>query len=259
MRFEPPAPAVACGQRDIGEARRIRTGVGQRDPAQPRAVALPRNGANEGITLEFTKDYDLKNDPDNRLARGFFTAIGPGNAHCQLSHPAKPGEITSIGKDSKYVTTTAVAKRSGASIESITLTLKETTPAAPADGPVPTIACYMSNPKAENDFVKLICDQLMAPDATFPFGRLKLAFGFDRRTLEPKIATFDARLLVPPAFAELTTSSARVMPLTCGAESLGIAVIPASPRDGKFYETLGELFATILKVLDLRRRIPRVA
>jgi DNA-binding LacI/PurR family transcriptional regulator len=101
--------------------------------------------------------------------------------------------------------------------------------------------------------------ELMAPDATFPFGRLKLAFGFDRRTLEPKIATFDARLLVPPAFAELTTSSALVMPLTCGAESLGVAVIPASPRDGKFYETLGEMFATILKVLDLRRRIPRVA
>ena len=96
-------------------------------------------------------------------------------------------------------------------------------------------------------------------DTSAPAGRLKLAFGFDRRTLEPKIVAFDARSLVPPAFAELALRSALVMPLTCGAESLGVAVLPASSRDGKFYETLAELFATILKVLELRRGIPRVA
>lgn len=101
--------------------------------------------------------------------------------------------------------------------------------------------------------------ELLPPDAGAPRGKLKLAFGFDRRTLEPKIVTFDAPRLVPPAFDELVSRSALVMPLTCGAESLGVAVLPASPRDGKFYETLAELFATILKVLELRRGIPRVA
>jgi DNA-binding LacI/PurR family transcriptional regulator len=92
-----------------------------------------------------------------------------------------------------------------------------------------------------------------------PAGKLKLAFGFDRRTFAPRIATFDARSLLPPTFQDLARVSALLMPLTCAAESLGIAVIPATARDGKFYETLAELFATILKVLELRRKIPRVA
>jgi DNA-binding LacI/PurR family transcriptional regulator len=96
-------------------------------------------------------------------------------------------------------------------------------------------------------------------DATMPAGRLKLAFGFDRRTVEPQITTFDARLLLPPSFDALSVRSSFVMPLTCGPQSLGVAVIPASSRDGKFYETLAELFATILKVLELRRGTARVA
>jgi hypothetical protein len=58
---------------------------------------------------------------------------------------------------------------------------------------------------------------------------------------------------VPPAFASLRRRSAFVMPLTCGAESLGIAVVPASAHDGAFYETLAELFSTVLKVLQVRR------
>jgi len=86
-----------------------------------------------------------------------------------------------------------------------------------------------------------------------PGRSLKLAFGFNRQTFEPKLEKFDASLLIPKAFDHLRSRSAFVMPLTCGKESLGVAVIPASPRDGNFYETLGELFATILKVLDLRR------
>jgi DNA-binding LacI/PurR family transcriptional regulator len=101
--------------------------------------------------------------------------------------------------------------------------------------------------------------ELLPPEQGAPAGRLKLVFGFDRRTLAPKIVTFDARELVPASFETLRVSSALVMPLTCGSESLGVAVIPAIARDGKFYETLAELFATILKVLELRRGIPRVA
>jgi DNA-binding LacI/PurR family transcriptional regulator len=82
---------------------------------------------------------------------------------------------------------------------------------------------------------------------------LKLAFGFDKSTLQPQMVTFDGRELVPPAFASLRKRSAFVMPLTCGAESLGIAVVPAGAHDGSFYETLAELFSTVLKVLDVRR------
>jgi DNA-binding LacI/PurR family transcriptional regulator len=82
---------------------------------------------------------------------------------------------------------------------------------------------------------------------------LKLAFGFDKSTLQPQMATFEGRELVPPAFASLRRRSAFVMPLTCGAEVLGIAVVPAGTHDGSFYETLAELFSTILKVLDVRR------
>ena len=84
-------------------------------------------------------------------------------------------------------------------------------------------------------------------------GTLKLAFGFEKSTLQPQMVTFDGRELVPPAFAGLRKRSCFVMPLTCGPESLGIAVVPAGAHDGSFYETLAELFSTVLKVLDVRR------
>jgi DNA-binding LacI/PurR family transcriptional regulator len=99
--------------------------------------------------------------------------------------------------------------------------------------------------------------ELSPPSAAAPEGELKLAFGFNRQTFEPHIGRFDARQLIPDAFEHLRSRSAFVMPLTCGPQLLGVAVIPASPRDGNFYETLGELFATILKVLELRRATPR--
>ncbi len=86
-----------------------------------------------------------------------------------------------------------------------------------------------------------------------PPRELKLAFGFNRQTFEPRLEKFDAHLLMPRAFDHLRGRSAFVMPLTCGAEWLGIAVLPASSRDGNFYETCAELFATVLKVLQLRR------
>jgi hypothetical protein len=68
---------------------------------------------------------------------------------------------------------------------------------------------------------------------------------------------FAASALVPKTFEHLGAQTAFVMPLTCGKDCLGICVIPASPRDGSFYETLGELFATVLKVLELRRSTAR--
>jgi len=86
---------------------------------------------------------------------------------------------------------------------------------------------------------------------------LKLAFGFDATTLQPQMATFDARELAPLRFEHLNARSAVVLPLRSGAELLGVAVMPATDRDGTFYETLAELFGSVLKVLDLRRRASR--
>lgn len=86
---------------------------------------------------------------------------------------------------------------------------------------------------------------------------LKLAFGFDGTTLQPQMATFDARELAPLRFEHLNARSAVVLPLTSGAELLGVAVMPATDRDGAFYEMLAELFGSVLKVLDLRRKAPR--
>jgi len=86
---------------------------------------------------------------------------------------------------------------------------------------------------------------------------LKLAFGFDARNHQPQMASFDAGQLVPPAFDHLRASSCLVLPLTFGTETLGVAVVPASERDGAFYEALAELFRTVLKVLELRRRAER--
>ena len=57
MRFEPPTAALARGQRDVREARRVRARERERHPAQSRALpALPRNGANEGVALELQRD-----------------------------------------------------------------------------------------------------------------------------------------------------------------------------------------------------------
>jgi DNA-binding LacI/PurR family transcriptional regulator len=86
---------------------------------------------------------------------------------------------------------------------------------------------------------------------------LKLSFGFDAKTLQPQMATFDARELVPSRFEHLRTRSALVLPLTSGERMVGVAVLPASDRDGAFYETIAQLFGTVLKVLELRRRAGR--
>ncbi len=91
------------------------------------------------------------------------------------------------------------------------------------------------------------------PQAGSPLASLKLAFGFDMSTLQPHMITFDGRELVPPDFASLRRRSAFVMPLQCGAQPLGVAVLPAVNQDGAFFETLAELFSIVLKVLEVRR------
>lgn len=96
-----------------------------------------------------------------------------------------------------------------------------------------------------------------SPRPTGTGDTLKLAFGFDAKTLQPQMTTFEAWQLTPPAFEHLRTCSSLVLPLTVGAQALGVAVLPAIDREGTFYETLRELFGTVLKVLDLRRRAER--
>jgi DNA-binding LacI/PurR family transcriptional regulator len=91
------------------------------------------------------------------------------------------------------------------------------------------------------------------PAARHPLARLKLAFGFDKTTLQPQMATFEGHELVPASFVGLKRRSVFVIPLTCGPQTLGITVVPAGNLDGGFYETLAELFATVLKVLEVRR------
>jgi hypothetical protein len=101
---------------------------------------------------------------------------------------------------------------------------------------------------------ELVEGKLGAPNA-----QLKLAFGFDAQTLQPQMVTFDAQKLVPPRFEHLRSRSVLVLPLTSNGQTLGIAVLPATGRDGVFYETLAELFGTVLKVLELRRKAERGA
>ena len=91
------------------------------------------------------------------------------------------------------------------------------------------------------------------PRGGSPLASLKLAFGFNQSTHQPQMVTFDGHDLVPPDFAGLRGRSAFVMPLHCGAQPLGMAVVPASAQEGSFYETLAELFSTVLKVLEVRR------
>lgn len=98
-----------------------------------------------------------------------------------------------------------------------------------------------------------VSELLPDPAARQPLATLKLAFGFDKTTLQPQMVTFSGHELAPASFGGLKRRSVFVMPLTCGPQTLGIAVVPAGSLDGGFYETLAELFATVLKVLEVRR------
>ncbi len=86
------------------------------------------------------------------------------------------------------------------------------------------------------------------------FGELKLAFGFDAKNLQPQMTVYPATQLVPPGFEQLTARSCFVMPLCYGEQGLGLAVVPASDRDGGFYEVLSDVFGVVLKALEVRRR-----
>jgi DNA-binding LacI/PurR family transcriptional regulator len=84
--------------------------------------------------------------------------------------------------------------------------------------------------------------------------QLKLAFGFDATTLQPQMTVYPTERLVPPAFEQLARRSIFALPLCYGEQALGLAIVPASERDGNFYEVLGEVLGVVLKALEVRRR-----
>jgi hypothetical protein len=86
------------------------------------------------------------------------------------------------------------------------------------------------------------------------FDELKLAFGFDSQTIQPQMTRYSTLRLVPPAFEHLTKRSIFALPLRYGEQTLGLAIVPASERDGIFYDNLSEVFGVVLKALEVRRR-----
>jgi phosphoserine phosphatase RsbU/P len=82
---------------------------------------------------------------------------------------------------------------------------------------------------------------------------LKLAFGFDAQNLQPQMQRYPATDIVPPGFEQLREHSVFVLPLRYGEQALGVAVLPASDRDGAFYDTLADVFGSVLKALEVRR------
>jgi DNA-binding LacI/PurR family transcriptional regulator len=93
--------------------------------------------------------------------------------------------------------------------------------------------------------------ELAVPGA---FAELKLAFGFDAQNLQPQMARYPAKELVPPGFEHLLARSVLVLPLCYGEESVGLTLVPAGERDGAFYEVLAEVFGAVVKALEVRRR-----
>jgi len=93
--------------------------------------------------------------------------------------------------------------------------------------------------------------ELAAPGAP---SELKLAFGFDAQHLQPQMARYPAKELVPPGFEHLLARSALVLPLTYGEESVGLTLMPLGDRDGAFYEVLAEVFGGVVKALEVRRK-----
>jgi DNA-binding LacI/PurR family transcriptional regulator len=96
-----------------------------------------------------------------------------------------------------------------------------------------------------------VVSELVQPGS---FAELKLAFGFDAQNLQPQMQRYPANALVPPGFEHFEGRSVFVLPLCYGEESVGLTVIPASERDGAFYEVLAEVFGSVVKALEVRRR-----
>ena len=86
------------------------------------------------------------------------------------------------------------------------------------------------------------------------FGELKLAFGFDSKTLQPQMTRYPAKALVPEGFEHLRSRSVVVLPLRYAGQPFGVAIVPAGEREGSFYEVIAEVFGTVLKALEVRRR-----
>ncbi len=99
-----------------------------------------------------------------------------------------------------------------------------------------------------------VVSEFVAPEPGSAARVLKVACGFDPGTLQPQLASFDARDFVPARFEHLATRSAVAVPLMAGDELRGIGVFSASTRDGNFYELLAGIFGSVLKVLELRRK-----
>ncbi len=96
-----------------------------------------------------------------------------------------------------------------------------------------------------------VVSELVTPGS---FAESKLAFGFDAHNLQPQMQRYPITALVPPGFEHLDGRSVFVLPLCYGEESVGLTVIPASERDGAFYEILAEVFGSVVKALEVRRR-----
>jgi hypothetical protein len=96
-----------------------------------------------------------------------------------------------------------------------------------------------------------VVSELVVPGS---FSELKLAFGFDAQNLQPQMLRYPAKELVPPGFEHLTSRSICVLPLAYGEEAVGLTVVPLTDRDGAFYDVLSEVFGSVVKGLEVRRR-----
>ena len=101
-----------------------------------------------------------------------------------------------------------------------------------------------------------VVSELVTPG---PDGELEVAFGFHAEDVQPKAVRYPARALIPPDFSAMRRQSVVVMPLTYGAESLGIAILPARSSERRIYELLRDVLGTALKGRMLARASQRAA
>ena len=83
---------------------------------------------------------------------------------------------------------------------------------------------------------------------------LRVAFGFDRENVQPQRVVYPVRQLLPPGFARLSSKSALVLPVSYGAQSLGVAIFPANAPSGELCELLADSLGVALNSIELRRR-----
>lgn len=100
-----------------------------------------------------------------------------------------------------------------------------------------------------------VVSELITPG---PDGELEVAFGFHAEDVQPKTVRYPAQALIPPDFSAMKRQSVVVLPLTYGAESLGIAIVPARSSERRTYELLRDVLATALKGRMLARAAQRV-